>query len=149
MFGEEHFQGASQWVEIWTVTGNNMMMQGTPKGAEQIIHLGPDGHRGGPYPKYHRQADNLMFFYGTDPDNPSDLGAHVEFHLGEGPDEEVFEFDEPRCVFVPKGVRHGPMYITGFRHNLIIVDILTAPSRKAAGTENDFSFIADENKVID
>ena len=37
---------------------------GTPQGAAKIIHVGPDGHRGGPYPKYHRNADNLMFFSG-------------------------------------------------------------------------------------
>jgi hypothetical protein len=149
MFGAEHFKGAENWVEIWTVTGNNMMMQGTPSGTEQIIHIGPDGHRGGPYPKYHHHADNLMFFYGTDPLSPNDLGAHLEFHLGEGEDEEAFAFDEPRCVFIPKGVRHGPLYITGFRRNLIIVDILTAPTRTAAGTESDFSYVADESKLFD
>jgi hypothetical protein len=148
MFGQDHFKEANQWVEIWTVTGNNMMMQGTPKDGEPIIHIGPDGHRGGPYPKYHRNADNLMFFYGTDPDNLNDLGAHVEFHLGEGDDEEVFEFDQPRCIFVPSGVRHGPLYVTQFRRNFIIFDMLTAPTRKAAGTENDFSYVADETKTI-
>jgi hypothetical protein len=148
MFGEDHFKNAAHWVEIWTVTGNNMMMQGTPKGAQQIVHIGPDGHKGGPYPKYHHHADNLMFFYGTDPHNPNDLGAHVEFHLGEGDEEEVFEFDEPRCIFIPKGVRHGPMYITESRQNLIIIDILTAPTRTAAGTESDFSYFADETKAV-
>ena len=148
MFGEDHFKGAAHWVEIWTVTGNNMMMQGTPKDGDPIIHIGPDGHRGGPYPKYHRHADNLMFFYGTDPGNLTDLGAHVEFHLGEGDDEEVFHFDEPRCIFVPKGVRHGPMYITDFRRNLVIFDLLTAPTRSAAGTENDFTYVAEESKVV-
>jgi hypothetical protein len=147
MFGQDHFEQAGHWVEMWMVTGNNMLMQGTPKAAEQIIHIGPDGHRGGPYPKYHRNADNLMFFYGTDPNDFNDLGAHVEFHLGEGEDEEVFEFDEPRCVFVPKGVRHGPMYVTNFRRNLIVFDVLTAPTRQAAGTENDFSYAADEEKL--
>lgn len=143
MFGRDHFKDASHWIEIWTVSDNHTFMQGAPKGAEKIIHIGPDGHRGGPYPKYHRNADNMMFFYGTDANNLNDLGAHVEFHLGEGSDEEVFEFDEPRCIFIPKGVRHYPLYITNFRRNFIIFDILTAPTRQAAGTDNDFSFIAD------
>jgi hypothetical protein len=148
MFGQDHFKGADHWIEIWTVTGNHAMMQGTPNGAEPIIHIGPDGHRGGPYPKYHHNADNLMIFYGTDPENLKDLGAHVEFHLGEGIDEEVFEFDQPRCIFIPKGVRHGPLYVTKFCRNFMIMDILTAPTRQLAGTDNDFDYVADDSKLI-
>ena len=147
MFGQDHFKDATHWVEIWTVTDSHMMMQGTPRGAEPIIHVGPDGHRGGPYPKYHHNADNMMFFYGTDPIHQQDLGAHVEFHLGEGENEEVFEFEKPRCIFIPKGVRHGPLYVTNFRRNFIIVDILTAPTRLAAGTDNDFDYVADDRKL--
>jgi hypothetical protein len=147
MFGQEHFQASPFWVEIWTVTGKTMLMQGTPKGTEQIFHFGADGHRGGPYPKYHHNADNIMVFAGTDPRNMKDLGAHVEFHVGEGDEEKIFEFDEPRTIFIPKGVRHGPLYVTNFRRNFTIFDLLTAPTRKAAGTDNDFSYVADEEKL--
>lgn len=147
MFGKDNFKDATNWVEITTVTGDFMMMEGTPKGAKKVIHIGLDGHKGGPYPKYHRKADKIMFFYGTDPNNLNDLGAHVEFHLGEGKEEEVFEFDEPRCVFIPKGVRHGPIYITKFRRNLIIFDVLVAPTRAAADIVTDFDYIAEERKL--
>jgi hypothetical protein len=142
MFGADVFPAAQHWVEMWTVTGEHTMMPGTPAGAEKIIHLGPDGHRGGPYPKYHHNADNLMFFYGTDPDHENDLGAVVEFHLGEGESEQVFRFDEPRCIVVPRGVRHFPMIVSAFRRPFVIVDILTAPTRQAAGTETDFSYVS-------
>jgi hypothetical protein len=147
MFGQDYFKDATNWVEITTVTGNFMMMEGTPKSAEKIIHVGPDGHKGGPYPKWNRNADKMMFFSGTDSTNLNDLGAQVEFHLGEGEDEEVFEFDEPRCVFIPKGVRHGPIYVTKFRRNLIIFAVLAAPTREAAGIVTDFDYIADEGKL--
>ena len=147
MFGQDHFRDANHWVEITTVTGNFMMMEGTPKGAEKIIHIGPNGHKGGPYPKYNNNADKTMFFYGTDPSNLNDLGAHVEFHLGEGEDEEVFEFDEPRCVFIPKGVRHGPIYVSQFRRNLIIFSDLAAPTREAADIVTDFDYIAEDEKL--
>jgi hypothetical protein len=142
MFGQEHFPAANHWVESWLVTGNHTMMPGTPKGAEKIIHVGPDGHRGGPYPKYHHKADNMMFFTGTDPTLPHRLGALVEFHLGEGEQEQVFRFDVPRCIFIPRGVRHFPMIVTKFERPFVITDILTAPTRTAAGTETDFSYIA-------
>jgi hypothetical protein len=140
MFGRDHVAAASNWVEIWTVTGDHSLMAGTPAGADKIVHVGPDGHRGGPYPKYHTVTDNVMIFYGTDPANPRDLGAHVEFHLGEGDDEQVLHFDEPRSIYIPRGVRHYPMVVTGFRRAFIVVDILNSPTRGEAGTETDFSY---------
>ena len=140
MVGADHIDAVSNWVEIWTVTGDHSFMVGTPAGDEQIVHVGPDGHRGGPYPKYHTNTDNLMVFYGTDPAHPDDLGAHVEFHLGEGDDEEVLHSDSPFSVHVPAGVRHYPMIVSGFRRPFVIVDILNSPTRAAAGTETDFSY---------
>ncbi|WP_402468422.1 hypothetical protein [Isoptericola aurantiacus] len=142
MYGRDYFPDAEHWVEIWMVTGDHTMMPGTAAGAEKIVHLGPDGHRGGPYPKYHHDADNLMFFTGTDPDAPRDLGAHVEFHLGEGDAMQVFHFEEPRCIVIPRGVRHFPMIVSGLRRPFVVTDVLTAPTRSAAGTETDFSFVA-------
>jgi hypothetical protein len=145
MFGSEVHPGVGQWVEIWTVTGEHTMMPGTPAGAEKIVHVGPDGHRGGPYPKYHHDADNLMFFYGTDPDDEMDLGAHVEFHLGEGENEQVHHFDTPRCIVIPRGMRHFPMKVTEFRRPFVIVDLLTAPTRRAAGTATDFTYVSNDS----
>src|SRR6516165_5753315 len=145
---EDYFKQTPVLVEIMPFTGNYMMMNGFPEGFEKKVYTMKDGHQGGPFPKYNMNADKLMFFSGTDPENMNDLGAHVEFHLGEGEDEEAFEFDQPRCIFIPKGVRHGPLYVTRFRRNFVIMDILTAPTRLAAGTDNDFDYVADESKLI-
>jgi hypothetical protein len=147
MFGADHFPAATHWVESWMVTGNHTMMPGTPAGAPKTIHLGPDGHRGGPYPKFHHAAENMMFFYGTDPARPDDLGAHVEFHLGQDEHERVFHFDAPRCVVIPPGVRHFPMVVSRFRRPFMVVDVLVAPTRQAAGTETDFSYTASHDAV--
>jgi hypothetical protein len=145
--GQDYFKDTPNLVEIMPITGNYMMMNGLPRGFENKIYTMPDGHKGGPYPKIHRKADKLVFFVGTDPNNINDLGAHVEFHMGEGKDQEVFEFDEPRCVFVPKGVRHGPIYITKFHRNLIITQVYSVPSREACDTINDFDYIGDDKKI--
>jgi hypothetical protein len=142
MFGRDYYAQADQWVEIWMVTGDHTMMPGTPAGVPKVIHLGPDGHHGGPYPKYHHNADNLMFFTGTDPARPRDLGAHVEFHLGGPERQQIFHFEEPRCIVIPRGVRHFPMVVTAFRRPFVITDILTAQTRTAAGTETDFSYVS-------
>jgi hypothetical protein len=146
LFDREYFKDTPYFVEILTITGNVSMMQGTPKGSEKVVHIMSGGFKGGPYPKTNRKADEMLFFYGTDSNNLNDLGAHVEFHLGKGNDEEVFEFDEPRCVFVPRGVRHGPLYFTQFHRNFIIFDLITAPTRLAADQVTDFSFTAEDGK---
>jgi hypothetical protein len=152
IFGQEfkdqdYFKESPVLVEIMPFTGNYMMMNGFPEEIQKKIYTMPDGHKGGPYPKYNMNADKLMFFAGSDPSNMNDLGAHVEFHLGEGDDEEVFEFDEPRCVFVPKGVRHGPIYITKFRRNLTMFVVFTQPSKLLCGIENDWNYVGDDKKI--
>jgi hypothetical protein len=145
--GDQAYKDATHFAIIKNIVGNHMMMNGFPKGFKKHIESFPDGHEGGPYPKTHRKADNLMFFVGTDPNNINDLGAHVEFHMGQGEDEEVFEFDEPRCVFIPKGVRHGPVYVTKFHRNFIVFDLHTAPNRVATDTIQDTEYVADDKKL--
>jgi hypothetical protein len=152
IFGQEfkdqdYFKDSPVLVEIMPFTGNYMMMNGFPEEIQKRIYTMADGHKGGPYPKYNKNADKLMFFSGSDPSIMNDLGAHVEFHLGEGDDEEVFEFDEPRCVFVPKGVRHGPIYITKFRRNLTMFVVFTQPSKLLCGIENDWNYVGDDKKI--
>ena len=46
MFGKEHLDQAANWVEIMTITDDFMMMEGTSKEEEKIVHIGPDGHKG-------------------------------------------------------------------------------------------------------
>ena len=144
---EDYFKQTPVLVEIMPFTGNYMMMNGFPEGFEKKVYTMKDGHQGGPFPKYNMNADKLMFFSGTDPENMNDLGAHVEFHLGEGEDEEAFEFDEPRGVFVPKGVRHGPIYITKFRRPLIMFVVFTQPSKQACDIVNDWNYVGNKEKI--
>ncbi len=145
--GQEYFTRTPILTEIMPITGNYMMMSGFPKEVQRRIYTMRDGHKGGPYPKYNMNADKLMIFSGSDPDNLRDLGAHVEFHLGEGADESVFEFDEPRAVFVPKGVRHGPIYITKFRRNLTMFCVFTQPSKEAADIVQAWDYVGDDAKI--
>lgn len=143
MFGQDYFQDAFSWTEVMTITDEFMMMEGTPKGIEKIVHVGPDGHKGGPYPKKIHNAEKVFLFCGTDHDNPEDLGATVEFHLGEGENEEVLKFNEPRAVFVPRNLRHGPVFIKDFHRNLNVVSILNASNRQEADIETDFTYDRD------
>jgi hypothetical protein len=51
--------------------------------------------------------DEAIYFIGSDPHNFSDLGAEVEFSIGE--EEEKYVFDKPTAVVIPKGLPHCPI----------------------------------------
>ncbi len=51
--------------------------------------------------------DEAILFIGSDPRNFSDLGAEVEFAIGE--EQEKHVFDRPTAVVIPKGLPHCPI----------------------------------------
>ena len=48
--------------------------------------------------------DEVLCFIGTDPKNPHDLGAEIEFHIG----DEVHNFTKTTAIFITKGTSHCP-----------------------------------------
>ncbi|WML31752.1 hypothetical protein RCG24_07855 [Neobacillus sp. OS1-32] len=50
--------------------------------------------------------DEVLCFIGSDPENPHDLGAEIEFHIG----GEAHTFSKNTTIFVPKGTPHCPFY---------------------------------------
>jgi hypothetical protein len=49
--------------------------------------------------------DEVLAFFGSNPENPHDLYAEAEVHLG----DEVHTVTKSCLIFVPKGVPHGPI----------------------------------------
>lgn len=49
--------------------------------------------------------DEVLAFFGTDPDNPHDLGAEADFWI----EDEKHTFTKSCLIFVPKGIRHSPL----------------------------------------
>jgi hypothetical protein len=54
--------------------------------------------------------DEVVYFIGSDPKDIGDLGAEVNFQIGEKGREEDHIFSVPTAVVIPKGVWHCPMY---------------------------------------
>lgn len=51
--------------------------------------------------------DEAIFFIGSEPRNFSELGAEVEFAIGN--EEEKHVFDKPTAVVIPRGLPHCPI----------------------------------------
>ena len=49
--------------------------------------------------------DEIVLHIGSDRNNPEDLGAKIEFVVG----GEPLVFEKTSAVFIPKGVKHGPL----------------------------------------
>ncbi len=54
---------------------------------------------------YHEDYDEVVLHIGADPHNPEYLGAEIEFELG----GEKLNIDKTSALYVPKGVKHGPV----------------------------------------
>jgi hypothetical protein len=49
--------------------------------------------------------DEIVIHIGADPKNPEELGAEIEFVVG----DEKLIIDKTSALFIPKGVKHGPL----------------------------------------
>jgi len=51
------------------------------------------------------EFDEVIAFFGSDPKNPHDLGAVADVKIG----GEVHRVTRSCLIFVPKGIKHGPI----------------------------------------
>ena len=75
---------------------------------------------------HNHDFDQVIFFMGGDPGNVVDYDAEVEFGLG-GRNNII---DYPACVYIPKGLMHGPLNIKRVTKPIMFIDITlsTGPS---------------------
>jgi hypothetical protein len=53
----------------------------------------------------HKKYDEIVLHIGGDRDNPEDLGGTMEFGMG----GDTLQFDTSYGMYVPRGLRHGPL----------------------------------------
>ena len=79
----------------------------------------------------HDKYNEVVLHIGSDPYNPEDLGAEIEFTVG----GEPLVFDRTSALFVPAGVKHGPVtWKKVTDHINILIKLLTS------GIKNCFFF---------
>ncbi len=71
---------------------------------EQLERMREGG--GGPQPHIH-SFDELFTFFGTNFDDPHDLGGELEFWL----EDQPFVFSKSCIVYIPAGMKHSPLHI--------------------------------------
>jgi hypothetical protein len=103
----------------------------SPVGLESGIISGDftvgTGTGGGLAPHKHDDFDEMFLFMGTNPQDPSDLGAEAEFWLGEGEELEKIEINTSTCVFVPAGLAHFPLTWKNVKRPCVFVVVSCSP----------------------
>jgi len=77
---------------------------------ESNCYIEPGWIYGMPEPNPHihemtHRYDEIVLHFGSDPDNPEELGGEIDFFVGGQP----LKFSTTTALFVPRGVRHGPL----------------------------------------
>ena len=77
-------------------------------GAKMYIEAGwvlgmpdPNPHIG----EHVHDYDEIVIHFGADPKNPEDLGAEIEICM----DGKPFLINSTSAIYIPKGVKHGPL----------------------------------------
>jgi hypothetical protein len=84
-----------------------------------------EASEGTPPEHCHDDWDEILMFFGSDPERPHDLGGEVELWIG----GEKYLITESAMVFVPKGVSHCPMIFR--RVDRPILHLTTGPTTES------------------
>ena len=103
-----------------------------------------------PHPHTHNN-DEVLGFFGGDPDNPTDLCAEIEF----GIEDERFTLTKSTLIFAPAGIRHCPLDIKRVDRPLFHITInmsgkyvVEQPDRKEPDTQEEYGkYVLNELKM--
>lgn len=82
----------------------------------------------------HEKYDEIVLHIGGDLDNPEDLGADMEFGIG----GDLLSFNTSYGVFIPKGLRHGPLNWNNVRKPHIEMAIMLGAGTYEEGWADSF-----------
>jgi quercetin dioxygenase-like cupin family protein len=89
--------------------------------AEYVIYN--QATEGSPPEHSHDESDEMLMFFGSDPEHPHELGGEMELWIA----GEKYTLTESAMIFVPKGVKHCPLYCR--RADRPILMVSTAPAQ--------------------
>jgi len=85
-------------------------------------------------PPHKHGCDEILFFIGMDPENPTDLGGEVEIALGDDWEKNIITTSAVICL--PPGVNHCPMYVRKVTRPFYFGHLLMASSYGSSAMDN-------------
>jgi len=78
---------------------------------------------------HRHNCDELFLFIGSNAKDPDDLGADVEFWMGEGKDLEKVKVNTTSLIYVPKNLLHLPLFAKNVKRPFLHV-VIGVPNPK-------------------
>jgi hypothetical protein len=76
------------------------------------------------------EYETFFILLGTNLDDPTDLGAEIEFTIGE--EKETHTFNKSAVVYMPGDTVHGPMRVKKARRPFTFLEIVGGPELPGA-----------------
>ena len=76
-----------------------------------------------PFNQHRHDAPEIIGLFGSDPRNPHDMGARVEFWM----EDEKYIIDKSCMIFVPAGVKHCPLILRKVDRPIFHFTVVTSP----------------------
>ena len=121
-------------IPAMTLMSNNLI-----PGSNMYVEAGwilgmpdPNPHIG----EHAHDYDEIVIHLGIDSDSPEELGAEIEFSM----DGQPLTIDKTSAIFVPKGVKHGPLTWKSFSKPHLEMTIMVgagALPRPTRGTQGE------------
>ena len=104
------------------------------EGSPVVVDIGWRFRKPEPDPvewEHSHDFDEVICFIGSDPDNPHNLGAEIEFYIG----GEKHFFNKNTTIFIPRGLPHCPFIHKRVDRPFLLV--VFAMNRKYPSAEED------------
>ena len=112
IFSHHAYKDASSFIEYGIITGD--------------VTIG----KGNVAPPHRHDYEEIFLFLGTNPEDTTDLGAEVDFYLGEGDEQEKVTLTTSSSVYVPPNLVHFPQVWCNVVRPVITVVIMPTSSRR-------------------
>jgi hypothetical protein len=72
-------------------------------------------------PPHKHNLQEMFIFLGTNKDDPNDLGADIEFWMGQGKEADKLSFSSSALICVPPNLAHMPLIYRNVKKPLLLV----------------------------
>lgn len=90
----------------------------------------------------HDGFDEIVLHIGSNPGDPEDLGGTLRFGVG----EDMIELDTSHCVYLPRGMDHGPLIWKEVHRPLIELAMMLGAGTLEEGWANSFFDLPDGSR---
>lgn len=119
---------AESIIELTLISGNIFVGRGTEWPPKALVpgtnDKDPAVGRGVDWPAHKHTYDEMFLFQGLDHNDPLDLGAEIEFWLGEDKDLEKIEFKTSTNIYMPAGLAHFPMKVKNLKRPFMLITFM-------------------------